>query len=245
MAAHTETAPLFVKRGDFREASQSDVPDTVACCCVESTRLARVPVIKTLFRKRRPEEKVGVYLSSYLVGQNFPPINVANAVFFLFLGAEPVHLLHWCSPFYVGLSGGHWQHLEVPSHRGKSCNGRRSVLKSKSHTLTQWHTHVHTLTDSLWLPAHCRSACLPHRLVRLPLAVVNAHHPHWVWHWTLHQEVDSGVVQQADWSSLSFHGWLSGYHRLCSWVWNCSCTCMLTCSKTIVTKPTYLHIFVA
>ena len=56
--AATESAPLILKRGDFRDVSQPDVPDTVACCCVESTRLARVPVIKTLFRKRRPEEKV-------------------------------------------------------------------------------------------------------------------------------------------------------------------------------------------
>lgn len=55
--AESESVPLLGKRGDFREVAQPDVPDTVACCCVESSRLAKVPVIKTVFRKRRPEEK--------------------------------------------------------------------------------------------------------------------------------------------------------------------------------------------
>lgn len=59
--AESESVPLLSgKRGpDFRDiAQQANVPDTVACCCVESTRLAKVPVIRTMFRKRRPEEKV-------------------------------------------------------------------------------------------------------------------------------------------------------------------------------------------
>ena len=58
--AASESVPLLSgKRGDFREiAQQANAPDTVACCCVESTRLAKVPVIRTMFRKRRPEEKV-------------------------------------------------------------------------------------------------------------------------------------------------------------------------------------------
>lgn len=58
--AETESVPLLGsgKRGDFREVAQPDIPDTVACCCLESSRLAKVPVIKTVFRKRRPEEKV-------------------------------------------------------------------------------------------------------------------------------------------------------------------------------------------
>ena len=56
--ADSETVPILGKRGDFRTVVQPEVPDTVACCCVESTRLAKVPVVRTLFRKRRPEEKV-------------------------------------------------------------------------------------------------------------------------------------------------------------------------------------------
>lgn len=63
--AESESAPLLVgKRGDFREIEQqANAPDVVACCCVESTRLAKVPVIRSMFRKRRPEEKVIIFSS--------------------------------------------------------------------------------------------------------------------------------------------------------------------------------------
>lgn len=53
-----ETAPL-IKRKDFRSLSQIH-PEAVVvqCCCVESTTLGRVPVIRTLFKKKDPSEKV-------------------------------------------------------------------------------------------------------------------------------------------------------------------------------------------
>ena len=60
--AESETVPILGKRADFRGVAQPDVPDKVACCCLESSRLATVPVIKTVFRKRRPEEKVIVLI---------------------------------------------------------------------------------------------------------------------------------------------------------------------------------------
>lgn len=54
--AKPEAAPLILKRASYPDSSSQS--DTVECCCVESSRLARVPVIRTLWRKRRPEEKV-------------------------------------------------------------------------------------------------------------------------------------------------------------------------------------------
>lgn len=54
----SETAPL-IKRRDFRALSQNHTePVVVQCCCVESTRLGRVPVIRTLFKKKDPSEEV-------------------------------------------------------------------------------------------------------------------------------------------------------------------------------------------
>jgi hypothetical protein len=58
--SHGESAPL-IKRRDFRGLAQSlQEPAEVECCCVESTRLARVPIIRTLFKKKDPSEKVPV-----------------------------------------------------------------------------------------------------------------------------------------------------------------------------------------
>ena len=53
--AGSEAAPLILKRASLPSAATED---KVGCCCVESSRLAKVPVIRTLCRKRRPEEKV-------------------------------------------------------------------------------------------------------------------------------------------------------------------------------------------
>ncbi len=57
-----EKAPLM-KRTDFQpldgtNSNNSPEPVVVQCCCVESTRLGRVPVIRTLFKKKDPSEKV-------------------------------------------------------------------------------------------------------------------------------------------------------------------------------------------
>ena len=52
--AGSEAAPLILKRASVPNVTE----DKVGCCCVESSRLAKVPVISTLCRKRRPEEKV-------------------------------------------------------------------------------------------------------------------------------------------------------------------------------------------
>ena len=52
--AGSEAAPLILKRASVPGATE----DKVGCCCVESSSLAKVPVIRTLCRKRRPEEKV-------------------------------------------------------------------------------------------------------------------------------------------------------------------------------------------
>ena len=58
----SEKAPL-VKRTDFQPVesdSNSPEPVVVQCCCVESTRLGRVPVIRTLLKKKDPSEKVQI-----------------------------------------------------------------------------------------------------------------------------------------------------------------------------------------
>ena len=46
----SENAPLM-KRTEFRPIESSREEPVVQCCCVESTRLGRVPVIRTLFKK--------------------------------------------------------------------------------------------------------------------------------------------------------------------------------------------------
>lgn len=59
----SEKAPLM-KRTEFRPIETSPGDPEVAvvqCCCVESTRFARVPVIRTLFKKNT--EKVGISAS--------------------------------------------------------------------------------------------------------------------------------------------------------------------------------------
>ncbi len=54
----TEREPL-VKRKDFRRLAQPAAEQVVVqCCCVESSRLGRVPIIRTLFKKKDPSEKV-------------------------------------------------------------------------------------------------------------------------------------------------------------------------------------------
>ena len=59
----SENAPL-VKRTDFKPLEGDGAePVVVQCCCVESTRLGKVPVIKTLFKKKDPSEKVKLFLS--------------------------------------------------------------------------------------------------------------------------------------------------------------------------------------
>lgn len=57
----TEKEPL-IKRKDFRKLSQPATPPVVVqCCCVESTRLGRVPIIRSLFRKKEESEKVSIH----------------------------------------------------------------------------------------------------------------------------------------------------------------------------------------
>lgn len=53
----SEKAPL-VKRTEFRpiDVSAEEAVPVVQCCCVESTRLGRVPIVRTLFKKN--SEKV-------------------------------------------------------------------------------------------------------------------------------------------------------------------------------------------
>lgn len=62
---------------------------------------------------------------------------------------------------------------------------------------------------------HCRSTCISRCVVCLSLALVNTNNSHRERHWTIHQEIDGGIFQQAARSFLSFHGWIPG---LCSLV---------------------------
>ncbi len=55
-------------------------------------------------------------------------------------------------------------------------------------------------------------------VVLFPVALVHAHHSHRVWHWKVHQEVHSGVVQQANWTLLSIPGIISRIRGLLSGV---------------------------
>lgn len=55
---NSEKAPL-VKRADYSAVTQvGGDPVVVQCCGLESSRLGRVPVIRTLFRKKEPTEEV-------------------------------------------------------------------------------------------------------------------------------------------------------------------------------------------
>lgn len=83
--AESESVPLLPgKGGDFREVAQPGVPDTVACCCLESSRLAKVPVIRTVFRKRRPEEKV-----------TYPPSHTHTQTWHVFLSCFAYNTCSW------------------------------------------------------------------------------------------------------------------------------------------------------
>ena len=54
----SERAPL-VKRADYSSVTAVGADEVVVQCCgLESTRLGRVPVIRTLFGKKEPNEKV-------------------------------------------------------------------------------------------------------------------------------------------------------------------------------------------
>ena len=55
-----DTEPL-IKRKDFRVLSQPrPEPVVVQCCCLQSRKLGRVPVVRTLFKKKDPSQKVGI-----------------------------------------------------------------------------------------------------------------------------------------------------------------------------------------
>lgn len=56
----SEKAPLL-RRPDYSAVTQVGAdPVVVQCCGLESSRLGRVPVIRTLFKKKEPNEKVFV-----------------------------------------------------------------------------------------------------------------------------------------------------------------------------------------
>ncbi len=58
-----EKEPL-IKSKDFRYLSQpKEEASVVQCCGVESTRLGRVPVIRTLFKKKDPKDEVQLLAS--------------------------------------------------------------------------------------------------------------------------------------------------------------------------------------
>lgn len=59
-----------------------------------------------------------------------------------------------------------------------------------------------------------RSSRVPACVVLLPLAVVHAHHPHRVRRWTLHKEIDCGIVQQAVRSLVQIHRRVSDHCRI-------------------------------
>lgn len=63
MATKSEVAPLLLKRASYPNSASQ--PDATDIGCIERSRLAsaRVPLIGTLCRKRRPEDKVDVYMS--------------------------------------------------------------------------------------------------------------------------------------------------------------------------------------
>lgn len=55
----SEKAPL-TKRTDFRSVTPSLMEEeerVVACCGLESKRLGRVPIIRTIFKKKDPSEE--------------------------------------------------------------------------------------------------------------------------------------------------------------------------------------------
>lgn len=56
----SEKAPL-IKRPDYSSVTEVGGADAVVvqCCGLDSSRLGRVPVIRTLFKKKEPSEKVG------------------------------------------------------------------------------------------------------------------------------------------------------------------------------------------
>lgn len=54
-----ESAPLLVKRGEFRDISQPQPENPgVEICGVNSPCLANVPIVRTIWKKRTPSEKV-------------------------------------------------------------------------------------------------------------------------------------------------------------------------------------------
>lgn len=59
MAEVTEKTSL-ITRSEFREVEQEQHGEeaVVQCCCLESRKLGRVPIIRTLFKKKDPSEKV-------------------------------------------------------------------------------------------------------------------------------------------------------------------------------------------
>lgn len=58
MATKSEEVTLLLKRDSY--PSGASQPDTAEICCIESSTLARVPLIGTLCRKRKPEDKVEI-----------------------------------------------------------------------------------------------------------------------------------------------------------------------------------------
>ena len=67
--ASSEAEPLT-------KARASEPSATVSLCCVESSRLARVPLIGTICRKKRPEDQVitsrqsGLHVSHFVCAHN-------------------------------------------------------------------------------------------------------------------------------------------------------------------------------
>ena len=101
----TEREPL-VKRKDFRSLSQpAAAPVVVKCCCVESTRLGRVPVIRTLFKKKEPSERVCKY-RKVIIGDN-------RIVAFFFPPPGNFFVFFWSAALHAGIGGRNWKYMEI------------------------------------------------------------------------------------------------------------------------------------
>lgn len=97
----------LVKRTDVQAATSSSDGATVQICCVESSRLARVPVIRTLFKKKEASEKVRFIVDNHWRVLYILTYPIAGDILFL----------HCCAAVYAGGCSRDRQHMEVPKNR--------------------------------------------------------------------------------------------------------------------------------
>jgi hypothetical protein len=106
-----EQAPL-IKRADYSNVTEVGGEDAsvVQCCGIESSRLGRVPVIRTIFRKKEPNEKVGGVPAGVIL-EHAATLNHFHAAGHLFI-------FNWGAAVYVGSCSRHRKYMEVSKDRG-------------------------------------------------------------------------------------------------------------------------------